>query len=163
MKKDSERAIIPAAEAVCVPAHLKPPGSPQAKQLHHLHAQLSLVQSCHRPKKKSCVYARRVASVMFNSLPPCRLWPARFLCQRGGFPGNNTGVYWPILVAISFHSTIFPTTLATKPSEYLVLQEPLHPSICTISTPGPHRGKAKPFRTASGAKPPWTTHMQRWK
>ena len=50
-KKDSDRAITPAAEAVHVPAHLAPPGSPQAKQLCHLHGQLSLGQSCHRQKK----------------------------------------------------------------------------------------------------------------
>ena len=30
----------------------------------------------------------------------------------GGSPGKNTGVYWPILVAISFKSTIFPAALA---------------------------------------------------
>ena len=36
------------------------------------------------------------------SLQPCRLQPARLLCQRGGSPGKNTGVYWPILVAIPF-------------------------------------------------------------
>ena len=49
-KKDSDRPITPAAEAVHVPVHLAPPGSPQAKQLHHLHTQLSLGQSCHRQK-----------------------------------------------------------------------------------------------------------------
>ena len=37
----SDRAITPAAEADQVPAHLALPGSPQAKQLCHLHAQLS--------------------------------------------------------------------------------------------------------------------------
>ena len=52
--KKTDRAIFAAAEAVRVPAHLAPPGSLQAKQLHHLHAQISLGQSCHRPKK-SCV------------------------------------------------------------------------------------------------------------
>ena len=72
LKKDSERTITPAAEAVCVPAHLVLPGSPQPKQLHHLHTQLSLGQSCHR-QKKSCIYALRVASVVSNSLGPCRL------------------------------------------------------------------------------------------
>ena len=46
--KDSDQAITPAAEAVCVPAHLAPPGSPQTKQLRHLHTQPSLGQSCHR-------------------------------------------------------------------------------------------------------------------
>ena len=62
-KKDSDRAITPVAEAVHVPAHLVPPGSWQAKQLHHRYAQLSLGQSCHR-QKNSHIYARRVASVM---------------------------------------------------------------------------------------------------
>ena len=39
LKKDSDRAITtPSAKAVCVPIHLVPPGSPQAKQLLHLHA-----------------------------------------------------------------------------------------------------------------------------
>jgi len=60
-KKDSDRVIIPAAEAVRVSAHLVLPGSPWPKQLCHLHAQPSLKQSCHRPKKKkkSYVYAHR--------------------------------------------------------------------------------------------------------
>ena len=52
-------------------------------------------------KKKSCVYAHRVALVMSNSLQPCKLWPARLLCQ-GGSPGKSTGVYWSMLVAIPF-------------------------------------------------------------
>ena len=40
--KDYDRALTPAAEAVRVPAHLALPGSLQAKQLCHLHAQVSL-------------------------------------------------------------------------------------------------------------------------
>ena len=31
--------------------------------------------------KKSCVYVCGVTLVMSNSLQPCRLWPARLLCQ----------------------------------------------------------------------------------
>ena len=54
-----------------------------------------------KKKKKSCIYIRKVTLVITNSLRPCRLWPARLLCQ-GGSPGKNTGVYWPILVAIPF-------------------------------------------------------------
>ena len=50
--KKTDRAITPATEAVCVPEHLVLPGSLQAKQLHHLHTQLSLGQRCHRQKKK---------------------------------------------------------------------------------------------------------------
>ena len=45
LKKDTNRAMTPAMEAVCVSAHFMPPGSPQAKQLHHLHTQLSLGQT----------------------------------------------------------------------------------------------------------------------
>ena len=50
-KKDLVRPINPGVEAVCVPAHFVPAGSPQAKQLCHIHAQLSLGQSCHRQKE----------------------------------------------------------------------------------------------------------------
>ena len=96
--KDSDRAVTPAMEAV--QAHLALPGSPQAKQLHHLHAQLSLGQSCHR-QKKSSTYACRVTSVVSDSLRPCRLWPARLL-REGDSPGKNTGAYGPTLVAIPF-------------------------------------------------------------
>ena len=53
-KKISDKAITPATEAVCVLEHLALPGSLKAKQLHHLQAQLSLGQSCHR-QKESCV------------------------------------------------------------------------------------------------------------
>ena len=101
LRKAFDRPITPAAEAVHVPAHLAPPGSPQAKQLCHLHVQSLLGQSCHRQKKKkSCVCTHAVASVMSNSWRPCGLWPARLLCQKGS-PGKITGVCWPILVAIT--------------------------------------------------------------
>ena len=50
LEKNCDRAITPVVEAVHVLAHLEPPGSLQAKQLCHLHAQLSMRQNCHRPK-----------------------------------------------------------------------------------------------------------------
>ena len=99
-KKDSDRAITPAMEAVCVPEHLTLPGSLQAKQLCHLHAQLLQGQQCHR-QKKSWFCVCRFASVVSHSLWPCRLWPARFLYQRGSL-GKNIGAYWPILLTIPF-------------------------------------------------------------
>ena len=40
--------------------------------------------------------------LVYNSLQPCGLWPARLLCQGGVSPAKNTGAYWPILVAIPF-------------------------------------------------------------
>ena len=90
-QEKTDRAIPLAAEAVCVPAHLALPGSPQAKQPCHIHTQFSRGQRCHR-QKKICIYVHRVASVMSHTLRLCRLWPARLLCQAGS-PDKNTGVY----------------------------------------------------------------------
>ena len=74
-------------------------------------------------KKKSCVYTHGVPSVVSNS---ATLWTvACQACLSGGFPGKNTGVYWKILIAIPFWSTIFPDALATNSPEYWVLPEPL--------------------------------------
>ena len=65
-QKDSDRAITPVVEAVCVPAHLVLSGSPQAKQLLHLQTQLT---GAELPQaKKSHVYAHRVPSVVSDSL-----------------------------------------------------------------------------------------------
>ena len=79
-QKKTDRAITLVAEAVHVPAHLVRPGSPPAKELCHLHIQLSLGQSCHR-QKKSCIYARSVTLIVSKSLQPCRLWQAKQLCH----------------------------------------------------------------------------------
>ena len=95
----TDRAVIPAVAAVHVPAHLEPPESLEAKQLRHLHDYFHWGRATRG--KKSCIYVHRVSLAVSNFLRPCRLWPARFLCQ-GGAPGKNTGVYWSILVAISF-------------------------------------------------------------
>ena len=79
-KKDSCRAITPAMEAVCVPAHLALPGSPQAKQLCHLQTQFSLGQSCRR--EKSLV-----------SMHTGFLWLCPTLCDTVdcGLPGFSVG------------------------------------------------------------------------
>ena len=63
-KKDSDRAITPVVEAVRILVHLALPGSLQAKKLLHLHAQLSLGQSCQRQKKS-------LASMHAESLRLC--------------------------------------------------------------------------------------------
>ena len=52
--------------------------------------------------------------------------PGSSVRERGP-PGNSTGLYWPILVAIPFQSTVFPAALAASSPEYLVLPEPLQP------------------------------------
>ena len=78
------------------PSHLESPESPQAKQLRHLHAQPSLGRAA-TGKKMSHVYACRVTSVVSDSLRPCRLWPARLLCQGGVLQARileRIGQYW---------------------------------------------------------------------
>jgi len=75
MKKDSDRAITPGAEADQVPAHLALPGYPQAKQLCYL----SLGQSCHKQKKK-----KKVMSVCTGLLQSC---PTLFDSVDCGLPG----------------------------------------------------------------------------
>ena len=107
-------AITPAAEAVHVPAHLALPGSPQAKQLNYLHAHLSLGQSFHR-QKQSCIYMHRVTSVESSSLQPCRLGPARLLCQGGGFSRED---YWSVLANTGCH-TLLEHYISCHPSHQL--------------------------------------------
>ena len=156
--KKTDRAITLVAEAVRVPERLVPTEYLQVKQLCHLHAQLSLGQSCHR-LNKFCIYAHRVASVVSDCLRSCRLWPARLLCQRGDSPGKNTGASWPILVAIVFQTTIFPATLAANSPEYLVLPEPLQLKQLHHLHTWPSQGQTQALQGSLGAKPQWTTHM----
>ena len=121
-------------------------------------------QSCHRQKKKVLCLCTQGPLVLANSWRPCRLWPARLLCQRGGFSRQE---YWSILANTSCH-TLLEHYISCCPSCQPPLstwccQNPCNPTSCTTSTPGPHRGKPKPSRAASGAKPQWTIHMQSWK
>ena len=143
-------------EAVCVATHLAPPGSPQAKQLCHVHAQLSPGQSHHR-QNKSCIYVCRVALVISNSLQPCRLWPTRLLCQR-----VFRQKYWNLLANIGCHA-LLEHYISCCPSCQLpwvpsAASTPCNPSNCTTSTPGPHRDKPKSSRAASGANPSGWLH-----
>ena len=106
LKKDSDRDVTPAAEAVRVLAHLALPASPKAKQLRHLHAQLSLGQSCHRQKSvlHLCAQGHFVHRVtLSDSLPPCRLWPARLLSQGGGLSRQE---YWNLSANTGCHTLL---------------------------------------------------------
>ena len=140
--KDSDRAITPGVEAVCVPAHFAPPGSTQAKQLHHLHAQLSLGQSCHR-QNKSHVYTHRVASVVPNSLRPCRLWPARLLCSGGDFSRQE---YWSVLASTGCH-VLLEHYISCCPSRQL----PWVPG--AARTPATQAAAPPPHLALTGANP----------
>ena len=161
-KKDNDRAITPVVEAVRVLVHSTSPGSLQAKQLCHLHAQLSLEQSCNR-RKRCCVYTHRVTSVVSYSLQPCRLWPARFLCQRGGFSRQE---YWSILADSVCH-TLLEHCISCCPSCQLPWQPSAARTPATqVAAPSPHlpsQGQTQAIQGSLRSKPQWTTHMQRWK
>ena len=129
LKKDSERAITLVVEAVRVPAHLVPPGSPLPKQLRHLHAQLSLGQSCRRQKSLASVHAGLLWSC--PTLQPCRLWPARLLYQGRGISRQE---YWSVLANTGCH-TLLDYYISCCPSHQPPLstwccQGPRKPSSC---------------------------------
>ena len=159
-KKDSDTALTPLAEAVCVPAHLALPGSPQAKQLH---AQLSLGQSCHR-QKKSCAYVCRITGSC-PTLQPCRVWPARLLCHGWEFSRQE---YWSVLANTGCHTLLEHyisccPSRHPRPPEYLVLPEPLQPKQLHHLYTWPSQGQTQVLQGSLMSKSQWTTHMQRWK
>ena len=144
-KTDSYRAITPAVEAVRGPAHLAPPGSLQAKQLCHLHAQFFLGQSCHRQKK-----VFHLCTFHLSIFGPTLCKPVD--CGLPGFSVRGV-LQTRILELIAQYWLPFPAALAANSPEYLVLPEYLRPKQLHHSTHGPHKGKPKSFRAASGANP----------
>ena len=100
-KKDSCRAITPAMEAVCVPAHLALPGSPQAKQLCHLHSQPSLEQSCHRQKKS---FVSMHAGLLQYIQLFVTLWTVA--CQASLSRGFSRQEYWSVLANTGCHTLL---------------------------------------------------------
>ena len=97
LKKDSDS---PAAEAVPVPAHLALTGSPQPKQLRHLHVQPSLGQSCCRQKSvlHLCTQGR------FSHVQLCN--PVD--CGLPGFfvRGFSRQEYWSVLTNTGCHTLL---------------------------------------------------------
>ena len=117
----------------------------------------TLTLNCHwgraaTGKTISCICACKVASTVSNSFQHCRLWPARLLCQ-GVLQARIlecTGQYWLTYPsrALYFMLPWLPTPLSTW-----CCHNPCNPSSCITSTPGPHWGRPKSSRAASGANP----------
>ena len=87
------------------------------------------------------------------TLQPYRLWPAWLLCQGRGF---SSQAYWSVLASTGHHTLLehcISCCPATNPLSTWCCQNPWDPSSCTASTPGPHRGKPKSSRAASGVNP----------
>ena len=92
LSSSSSSAITPAAETVRVPAHLVPQGP------HKPSSWTTFTFNSHWGRAatgKKCLVSMCAGS--FRScltLQPCRLWPARLLCQGGVFTRQE---YWSVL------------------------------------------------------------------
>ena len=141
--EDSDQAILPAAEAVRVPAHLAPPGSPQSSGC----ATFTLSSPW-----GSAATGRKVMPLCKQGLFGHVQFFVTLLtvaCQASlsgrGFSRQED---WGILSNAGCH-TLLEHCISRCPSrrqapEDVVLPETLRPSSCTTSTPGPHRGRPKP-------------------
>ena len=120
-------------ETIRVPEHLVPPGSPLAKQLCHLHVQLSLGQSCHRQKKKS------LASMHTGLLQWCPTLYNPVDCGLPNFSvrGFSRQEYWSILPNTGCHILL----------EHYISCCPSH-QLPRVS------GTARTFATQAAAPPP---------
>ena len=97
----SDRALTPASEAVHVPAHLALPGS-----CHKPSSCTTFMLNSHQGRaatgKKRCL-ASMCAGSLWSCSTLCDLVDCGlpgFSVREEGFPDKNTGVYWPILLAM---------------------------------------------------------------
>ena len=100
-------------------------------------------------------YVHRVARSCPTLCDPLDCGLPGFSVRERGSPGKNTGVYWPILVAIPYESTVFPASLAANCPDDLVPPEPLQPKQLHHLHTWPSQGQTHVLhsRAASGANP----------
>ena len=148
LKKDSDRAITPAAEAVRVPALLAPPGSPQAKSC------ATFTLNSHWGRAATGSFRLGVQGHFSSIQLFATLWTVACqasLSERGVLQARileRIGQYWLPYPSRTLYFLLpwLPTPLSTW-----CCQNPCDPSSCTTSTPGPHRDKPKSSRAASEA------------
>ena len=104
-------------------------------------------------KRKSCVYMLRVSLVLSDSLRPCRLWPARLLCQGGGCSWQE---YWSVLASTGCH-TLLEHYISCCPScqipEHVVLPEPLQTKQLYHLHTWPSQGQTQVLQGSLRSKP----------
>ena len=159
-KIDSDKAVTPVMEAVCVPAHLAPSRSPEAKQLHHLHTQLTGEKL---PQAKKLLASMHTGLLRWcPTLWPCRLASPASLSGMGVLQARileGIGQYWlPYLSRALYFLLPYPPT----PLSAWCCQNPCAPSSCTTSTPGPHWVNPSP-PGQPGQQSPVDDPLQRWK
>ena len=114
-------------------------------------------------KKNSSFFVCRVARSCPTLCDPLDCGLPGFSVRERGSPGKNTGVYWPILVAILCKTTVFPASLAATSPDDLVLPEPLQPKQLHHLHTRPSQGQTQVLQGSLRSKHWWATHMQRWK
>ena len=102
---------------------------------------------------------KSLASMHTGSLQSCLILCSPVDCGLPGFSVREGVLQARILEHIGQYWLPYPAVLAANPLSTWCCQNPCDPSSCTTSTPGPHRGRPKPCRAASGVKPQWMTHM----
>ena len=129
------------------------PGSWQAKQLRHPHTQL--FTGAELPQATKSLVSMLTGS-LWLCLTLCNLVDCGlpgFSVREGGLQARileHIGQYWlPYPSRVLYFWMPYPPT----PLSTWCYQNPCNPSSCTTSTPGPHRGKPKSSRAASGADP----------
>jgi len=139
-KKDSERAITGGSLCPCTLGATRVPTSQAAAPPSR-----SILTGAELPqaKKKSCIYAHRATSVVSNSFWPCRLWPARLLCQGGRFSRQE---YWSILANTGCH-TLLESCISCCPKHQL----PWIPG--AARTPATQQTTPPPHLALTGANP----------
>ena len=163
-KKDSDRAMTPAAEAVRVPAHLVLPGSPQVKKLYHIHDQLSLGKSCKKEMQKVlhlCVQGRFSSVQLFST---CTLWPAMLLCQEELFSGQE---YWSLFVSTGCQ-TLLEHYISCCPSHQTLWLSGAAARTLMAQAGAPLeqlglKGQTQVPQGSFRNKPHWTNQMHIWK
>ena len=100
-RKKTDRAIITAAEAVRVPGtwHRQGPCKPSSCTTFTLNSHWGRAATGQKNLASVC----RMASVVSDSLQPCRLWRARLLCQGGGLSRQG---HWSVLANTGCHTPL---------------------------------------------------------
>ena len=99
LQKGLWQGITPAVEAVGVPDHVAPPGSPQAKQLQPLHTQPSVGQSRHRQEVLHLRAQDHFGCVQLIAT----IWTMACWASLSGFSKQE---HWSVLANTGFHTLL---------------------------------------------------------
>ena len=111
-------------------------------------------------KKEACVCAHRVTSVVSDSLRPCRLWPARLLCQGGGLQARILEHIDQSWLPSPSRTLYFLLPEPPTPLSAWCCLSPCDPSSCPTSTPGLTGANPSPPGQPQGQTPVHDPHAE---